>query len=198
MSLATDIYNALHSLCMASVNPGWTFSTNPLHASAPWTNGTLFQAVPPVPVIQDQQSEGAPSTGVYLAIGGTPSLERQGTPDIGVQDSNDSRNLDQLYTGEAVLWEINGDGSKIQAVYDFSETEAGQTTLGSYGVSILSYGVILDVAIKLDNRWIPQARASITVSAKSRTAETVPSATTIEWTVPGFPEYDGSTTYIPT
>lgn len=195
MSLATDIYNALHSLCMASVNPGWTFSTNPLHAAAPWTNGTLFQAVPPVPVIQDQQSEGAPTTGVYLAIAGTPTLERQGTPDIGVQDANDSRNLDQLYTGEVVLWEINGDGSKIQAVYDFSETEAGQAALGSYGVSILSYGVILDAAIKLDNRWIAQARASITVSAKSRTAETLSTIRRVEWANAENPANSGSVEY---
>lgn len=195
MSLAADIYNALYDLCIAAVNPGWTLSTDPLHASAPWTNGTIYQALPPVPVIQDQQSEGAPTTGVYLAIGGTPSLDRQGTPDIGVQGANDSRNLDQLYTGEAVLWEVNGDGAKIQTVFDFSETEAGQAALGSYGVSIMDYGVIMDVAIKLDNRWIPQARASIIVSAKSRVSETLSTIAKVHWTNAENPANSGSVEY---
>jgi hypothetical protein len=195
MSLASDIYNALYDLCIAAVNPGWSLSTDPLHASAPWTNGTIYQALPPVPVIQDQQSEGAPTTGVYLAIGGTPSLDRQGTPDIGVQGANDSRNLDQLYTGEAVLWEVNGDGAKIQTVFDFSETEAGQAALGSYGVSIMDYGVILDVAIKLDNRWVPQARASIIVSAKSRVSEILSTIAKVHWANAENPANSGSIEY---
>ncbi len=195
MSLASDIYNALYDLCIAAANPGWSLSTDPQYAATPWTNGALFQALPPVPVIQDQQSEGAPTTGVYLAIGGTPSLDRQGTPDIGLQDEDDARNLDQLYTGEAVLWEINGDGSKIQTVFDFSETEAGQTALGSYGVSIMDYGVIMDVAIKLDNRWIPQARASIIVSAKSRVSETLSTIEQVQWANAENPANSGSVEY---
>lgn len=195
MSLASDIYNALYDLCIAAANPGWSLSTDPLYAATPWTNGILFQALPPVPVIQDQQSEGAPTTGVYLAIGGTPSLDRQGTPDIGLQDEDDVRNLDQLYTGEAVLWEINGDGSKIQTVFDFSETEAGQAALGSYGVSIMDYGIIMDVAIKLDNRWIPQARASIIVSAKSRVSETLSTIEQVQWANAENPANSGSVEY---
>ena len=195
MSLASDIYNALYDLAIAAVNPGWSLSTDPQYAATPWTNGTLFQAMPPVPVIQDQQSEGAPTTGVYLAIGGTPSLDRQGTPDIGLQDEDDERNLDQLYTGEAVIWEINGDGSKIQTVFDFSETEAGQAALGSYGVSIMDYGVIMDVAIKLDNRWIPQARASIIVSAKSRVSETLSTIEQVQWANAENPANNGSVEY---
>lgn len=195
MSLASDIYNALYDLAIAAVNPGWSLSTDPQYAATPWTNGTLFQAMPPVPVIQDQQSEGAPTTGVYLAIGGTPSLDRQGSPDIGLQDEDDERNLDQLYTGEAVLWEINGDGSKIQTVFDFSETEAGQAALGSYGVSIMDYGVIMDVAIKLDNRWIPQARASIIVSAKSRVSETLSTIEQVQWANAENPANSGSVEY---
>ena len=195
MSLASDIYNALYDLAIAAVNPGWSLSTDPQYAATPWTNGTLFQAMPPVPVIQDQQSEGAPTTGVYLAIGGTPSLDRQGSPDIGLQDEDDERNLDQLYTGEAVIWEINGDGSKIQTVFDFSETEAGQAALGSYGVSIMDYGVIMDVAIKLDNRWIPQARASIIVSAKSRVSETLSTIEQVQWANAENPANSGSVEY---
>jgi len=195
MSLASDIYNALYDLAVAAANPGWSLSTDPQYAATPWTNGILFQAMPPVPVIQDQQSEGAPTTGVYLAIGGTPSLDRQGTPDIGPQDEDDVRNLDQLYTGEAVLWEINGDGSKIQTVFDFSETEAGQVALGSYGVSILDYGVIMDVAIKLDNRWIPQARASLIVSAKSRVSETLSTIEEVQWANAENPANSGSVEY---
>lgn len=195
MSLASDIYNALYDLCIAAANPGWSLSTDPQYAATPWTNGTLFQAMPPVPVIQDQQSEGAPTTGVYLAIGGTPSLDRQGTPDIGIQDEDDVRNLDQLYTGEAVIWEINGDGSKIQTVFDFSETEAGQAALGAYGVSILNYGVIMDVAIKLDNRWIAQARASLVVSAKSRVSETLSTIEQVQWANAENPANSGSVEY---
>lgn len=195
MSLAADIYNALYDLVMASVNPGWSLSTDPMYAETPWTNGTLFQALPPVPVIQDQQSEASPTTGVYLAIAGTPSLERQGTPDIGTQDEDDERHVDQLYTGEVVLWEVNGDGSKIQTVFDYSETEAGQATLGSYGVSIMDYGVILDAAIKLDNRWIAQARASLIVSAKSRVSETLSTIAEVHWANAENPANSGSVEY---
>lgn len=195
MSLASDIYSALYDLAIAAVNPGWSLSTNPLYAATPWTNGVLYQVLPPVPVIQDQQSESAPTTGVYLAIAGTPSLDRQGTPFIGVQASNDSRNLDQLYTGEAVLWEVNGDGSKLQTVYDFSETEAGQSALGSYGISILDYGPIMDVSFKLDNRWVPQARASISVAGKARTAETLSTIAKVEWSNAENPANSGSVEY---
>ena len=195
MSLSSDIYNAMYDLCIAAVNPGWSLSTDPLYAATPWTNGVLFQVLPPIPVIQDQQSEGAPTTGTYLAIAGTPTLDRQGTPDIGVQGADDSRNLDQLYTGEVVLWEINGDGSKIQTVFDFSETEVGQAALGSYGVSILDYGVILDAAIRLDNRWIAQARASLVVSAKSRVSETLSTINTVQWANAENPTNSGSVEY---
>lgn len=195
MSLASDIYNAMYDLCIAAVNPGWTLSTDPLYAATPWTNGVLFQALPPFPVIQDQQSEAGPTTGIYLAIAGTPSLERQGTPDIGIQDEDDERHLDQLYTGEVVLWEVNGDGSKIQTVFDFSETEAGQAALGSYGVSIMDYGVILDATIKLDNRWVPQARASLILSAKSRVSETLSTINTVQWANAENPTNSGSVEY---
>lgn len=173
MSLASDIYNALFDLATAA----------------------LAAEATPVPIVQDQQSQGAPTTGTYLAIAGTPTLERQGAPDIGIQDEDDERHLDQLYTGEVVLWEINGDGSKIQTVFDFSETEAGQTALGSYGVSILSYGQIMDVAIKLDNRWIAQARASLIVSAKSRASETLSTIAEVHWANAENPANSGSVEY---
>jgi hypothetical protein len=173
MSLASDIYSALYDLATAA----------------------LADEFAQVPVIQDQQSEAAPTRGTYLAIAGTQSLDRQGTPDIGLQDANDERHLDQLHTGEVVLWEVNGDGSKLQAVFDFSETEAGQEALGAYGVSILDYGMILDAAIKLDNRWIPQARASLIVSAKSRVSETLSTINTVQWANAENPTNSGSIEY---
>lgn len=173
MSLAQDIYNALYDLATTAL------------ASDP----------DQIPIVQDQQSEAAPTTGTYLAIAGAPSLERQGTPDIGTQDDDDERHVDQLYTGEVVLWEVNGDGSKIQTVFDYSETEAGQQALGSYGVSIMDYGVILDAAIKLDNRWIAQARASLIVSAKSRVSETLSTIAEIHWANAENPANSGSVEY---
>ncbi len=189
MSLATDVYGALYDLAMAALNPGYD----------PETDGPL----PLFPIIKDQQDQSAPTTGVYLAISGTPNLQRVGTPDIGilatVTDEDDAetevRNLDQYYQGVVTIWEVNGDGSKIQELFDYSYTEAGQAILDATAVSILDYGEIVDVAIKAESRWIPQCRATLTVSIKSRTSEALNPIQIVEWANAENPDFGGSVEY---
>ena len=195
MSLVADIYGAIYDLAMGFLNPGWTYDETPVDPQKPWTNGTLTAAVPPIPIIKDQQDQSAPTTGVYLAISGSPALERIGTPDIGVQGSNDVRNIDQFYQGTVTIWEVNGDGSKIQELFDYTYTEDGQAELDATAVSILDYGDIIDVAFKAESRWIPQSRATLTVSIKARISETLSTIQTVEWANAENPEFGGSVEY---
>lgn len=181
MSLATDIYNAMCDLAMACHNPGYD----------PETDGDI----PPIPVIMDQQDQDAPTTGVYLSISGSPQLERLGTPDFGGQSSTDARNMDQLYQGTVTIWEVNGDGSKIQELIDYSWAESGQAILDTTAVSILDYGEIVDVSFKAESRWIAQCRATLTVSIKARTTETLSTIETVEWASAENPDFGGSVEY---
>lgn len=181
MSLATDIYGALYDLAMACHNPGY----------GPETDGDI----PPVPVIQNQQDQDAPTTGVYLSISGSPQLERIGTPDFGGQGSTDARSLDQLYQGTVTIWEVNGDGSKIQELFDYSWTESGQAILDTTAVSILDYGEIVDASFKAESRWISQSRTTLLVSIKARVSETLPTASTIQWADANNPEIIHSVEY---
>jgi len=181
MSLATDIYGAIYDLAMSILNPGYD----------PETDGDL----PPIPIIKDQQDQSAPTTGVYLAISGSPSLQRIGTPDIGEQDEDDTRNLDQFYQGTVTIWEVNGDGSKIQELFDYSYTEAGQAELDATAVSILDYGEIVDASFKAESRWISQCRATITVTIRSRISETLSTVNTVEWANAENPDFGGSVEY---
>lgn len=180
MSLVSDIYGAIYDLAMFVLNPDYDPEENP---------------IPAIPIIKDQQDQSAPTTGVYIAISGSPELERIGTPDIGTQDEDDARNIDQYYQGTVVLWEVNGDGSKIQEIFDYSQTEDGQAVLDATAVSILDYGNIVDVAYKAESRWISQSRATLTVSIKARITETLSTVRTVEWANAENPEFGGSVEY---
>jgi len=195
MSLANDIYGALYDLAIAALNPGWSVDPTPEDPALPWTNGTLTAAMPPVPVLMDQQAEAAPLPGVYVTIQGTPSLQRTGTVEPGPVAANGARSLDQLYIGDVVLWEVNGNGSSLQDIFDFSDTEAGMAIMDATPVSIMSYGPIIDMALKLDNRWIAQSRTSLSVSIKARTTETTTPATVVQWSSVENPETTESVEY---
>jgi len=195
MSLQADIHDAIHALAMATLNPDWAFDATPADPKKPWTNGVTTASMPPIPIVKDQQDQSAPTTGVYLALSGSPALESMGTPDIGVQASDDTRNLDQFYQGTVTIWEVNGDGSKIQEIFDYSWTEAGQAILDATAVSILDYGDIVDTAFKAESKWIPQCRATLTVSIKARTTETLSTIQTVEWANVENPDFGGSVEY---
>lgn len=181
MSLADDIYGALYDLAMASVNPGYD----------PLVDGDI----PPVPVLMDQQAEASPVLTTYVTIAGTPTLTPSGTVERGEQDEAGTRNLDQTYTGEVVLWEVYGDGSKLQAILEYLDTEAAKAIMDSSGVSVLDTGPILDLSTKLENRWIAQARTTITVAATSRNTETLAIVQTVEWANADNPDFGGSVEY---
>lgn len=172
MSLADDIYSALYDLAMGALNPGYDPGADPENPT-----------IPAVPIVQDQQSQAAPTTGVYVSISGSPSLQRMGTVEIDVPEEGATvtRGLEQLYTGTVTLWEVNGNGSKLQAIFDYSDTEAGEAILDATPVSILSYGDIVDVAYKIDNRWIAQSRAALEVSIKAKSTESVGLIEEVQW-----------------
>lgn len=195
MSLADDIYGALYDMAMAALNPGWSLSTDPDYAETPWTNGVLFQALPPVPVLMDQQAEASPVLTTYVTIQGTPSLTPSGTVERGEQDDDGVRNIDHTYTGEVVLWEVYGNGSQLQAFFEYLDTEAAKAIMDSSGVSILDIGTINDLSTTIDKRWIPQARATVSVAAKSRSTETLSIVQTVEWANAENPAFGGSVEY---
>jgi hypothetical protein len=195
MSLASDIYDALYDLAIVALNPGWSVDPTPVDPELPWTDGTITAALPPIPVLKDQQAEAAPVPGVYVTIQGTPSLQRLGTVEHGSQAVDDSRNLDQLYVGDVVLWEVNGDGSSLHEIFAFSDTEEGMAIMDASPVSIMSYGDVVDMGMTLENRWIPQSRATISVSIKARNSETLSTIAEVHWANAENPANSGSVEY---
>lgn len=181
MSMADDIYGALYDLAMAAINPGYD----------PLTDGDI----PPVPVLMDQQAEASPVLTAYVTIQGTPTLTPSGTVERGEQDDDGIRNLDQTYTADVVLWEVYGNGSKLQAILEYMDTEAAKAIMDSSGVSVLDTGPILDLSTKLENRWIAQARTTITVATTSRNTETLAIVQIVEWENADNPTFGGSVEY---
>lgn len=183
--MSTDVQGLIYSygyeLAMAVLNPGWYLDPTPADPDLPWTNGTLTAALPPVPVIQDQQDESAPITGRYVAVQGSPNLDPIGSsPYTEAMDANDLRGYVQPYMGTLILWEVNGNGSYLTQIKESLALESIQTVLSSQDVTILDTGNIDDVSFKLDNAWKRQSRMAVTVSIASRITETLNRVETIE------------------
>lgn len=168
-NLQDEIYTALANLAIAALNPGWHYDTG----TSKWTNGTLSQNAPPIPVIQDMQDEGAPTTGPYLTIQQTPTLDRIGLgPNSTQQDSTGARSRNQPYTAEVKLEETNSPGNLLVRVRDFVDTEEGMAILDASNVGILDFGEIREFSMVLDGRWFTQIQSHVTCTIASSTPET--------------------------
>lgn len=173
-NLQNDVYRALHSLAMAALNPGWSYVNLPLGTSTPWTNGTLVQALPPIPVIQDMQDQGAPINGPYITIQQSATFLAIGsTQDVGTQDVNGLRIRKQPYEAHVKLQESNSPGNLLIQVRDFVETEAGQAVLDATNVSIMDFGDITEASMLLDGRYFTQIFAEVVCMIASATPETL-------------------------
>jgi len=90
----------------------------------------------------------------------------------------------QAYKATAVLWEVNGNGSALQRIRDYSETEIAKDLLDLTSVSILEFGPVVEMPIHLDNRWIPQSRMEVNLTIASKTEEFVHIIETVDYTGP--------------
>ena len=164
-------YEYAFKLAMLALNPGYVWDAqNPV--------------LPTVPVIQDQQDESAPlPSGTYVAIQGSPTLDPFGTPFVEDLDTNGIRGYIQPYTATIVFWEVNGNGSKLNAIRETSFLTSAREALDSQYVTFLDTTPVTDVSYKLDNAWKMQSRMQMTVSVASRITETVDYATQIDYTV---------------
>ena len=166
-----DIYAFGYKLAMAALNPGWT--PDPLDP----------ESLPPIPVIQDQQDQSAPTTGRYVAVQGSPAIDPVGAnPYTESLDANDSRGYVQPYTGTLIFWEVNGNGSLLATIKESLSLESMETLLSSQDVTFLDSGTIDDVSFKLDNAWKMQSRMTVSVSLASRITETLNRVKTIDVT----------------
>lgn len=169
-NLQNEIYAALASLAIAALNPGWSYDP----VAEKWTDGTLVQNAPPIPVIQDMQDEGAPTTSGYVTIQQTPTLDRIGLgPNSTQQDSTGLRTRNQPYTAEVKLEETNSPGNFLVRIRDFSDTEEGMAILDATNVGILDFGEIKEFSMVLDGRWFTQIQSQVTVTISSSTPETL-------------------------
>lgn len=165
-----EVYEAVVALATAALNPGWHYDV----PTQQWTNGTISQNAPPIPVVQDMQDEGAPSTHEYLVVQQTPTMDRIGLgPSSTQQDSTGKRALVQGYTAQVKMWECNGTGSLILRVQDFSETDEGQAILNNTHVAILDFGEVREFSVQLDGRYFTQIQSSITCTIATSTEETL-------------------------
>lgn len=161
-------YDFAFDLAMLVVNPGFVFDPQD-------------PQLPPVPIFEDQQDTSAP-TGLYLAIQGSPSMDAAGYPYIEAMDTQDTRGVVQTYTVTVTLWEVNGNGSKLSAIREYSFLESVRDALANHPVTILDTGDVSDVSFKLDNAWKMQSRMQMTVSVASRITETLSTIVTAEIT----------------
>jgi hypothetical protein len=171
--MSTDVIDLIYqwgyNLAMSALNPGWV--VDPLHP----------EALPPVPVIQDQQDESAPLKTLYVAVQGSPQIDPIGsTPYAEGLDATDTRGIVQGYIGTLILWEVNGNGSALQTIRESLALESIQAVLSSQYVTFVDAGTIDDVSYQLDHQWKRQSRMTIQVSIASRVTETLNRVDTIE------------------
>lgn len=171
--LQEDVYQALYDVCMAALNPGYDPGPDPEDP-----------AIPAIPIIRDQQDQNAPAEGLFIAIQASPSLEPQGTIERRDQDDDGERALVQVYAGTCMLREVNGNGSALARIRDYSETEAITTLLASKSLSILDFGSVQESSFNLENRWIPQAFMPLEFTIASATHEILPIIESVEYTGP--------------
>ena len=167
MDLQADIYSALYDLAMLLLNP--TYVYNP---AAP--------TVPTIPVIMDEQAHAAPSTGPYISIQGSTPLEPYGAHDVTGQDNTGKRGLIQVYKGTCELWEVNSSGKLLRQIRDSAEKEASMQLMDLTAVSILNFGDVETVPLKIESRWIQQSRMLVEVTISAKTEETVGIIETVE------------------
>lgn len=170
IDLQTDIYSAMYDLAMLALNPTYSPGLDPLNP-----------AVPAIPVIMDEQAHAAPSTGPYVSIQGSAPMEPMGTMDMpyldpvtGVQD------YVQPYECSCELWEVNSNGKLLRTIRDKSETEAARALLDLTPVSILEFGPVETIPLKLESRWIPQSRMVVRLTIAAKTQETQSIIETVE------------------
>lgn len=171
--LQEDVYQAVYDMCMAALNPSY--------ASGP---DSLNPAIPAIPIIKDQQDQNAPTEGLFIAIQGSSTLEAQGTVQHGPQDNTGNRALIQVYAGSCVLREVNGNGSALTRIRDFSETETVRQLLEAKSLSILDFGDVTESTFNLENVWIPQAFMNLQFTIASATYEILPIIESVEYTGP--------------
>lgn len=167
MDLQASIYSALYDLIMSILNP--TYIYNP-----------ALPTLPTIPVIMDEQAHAAPSTGPYVSIQGAAPLSPFGAPDITGQDNTGKRGLIQVYKGTCELWEINSSGVLLQRIRDGAEKEASMQIMDLTPVSILDFGDVETIPLKIESRWIPQSRMLVEVTISAKTEETVGIIETVE------------------
>jgi hypothetical protein len=137
-------------------------------------------AIPAIPVLMDEQAHAAPSTGPYISIQGSTPLDPFGSHDITGQDTNGKRGLVQVYKGTCELWEVNSSGRLLRQIRDSAETEAALAIMDRTPVSILDFGDVETVPLKIESRWIPQSRMLVEVTISAKTEETVGIIETVE------------------
>lgn len=167
MDLQASIYDAMYDLIMSILNPSYVFDPE-------------SPTVPTIPVIMDEQAHAAPSTGPYISIQGSTPLEAFGSHDITGQDNTGKRGLVQVYKGTCELWEVNSPGKLLRQIRDSAETEAAMAIMDLTPVSILNFGDVETIPLKLESKWIPQSRMLVEVTISAKTEETVGIIETVE------------------
>lgn len=178
--LQTDTYNAFYDLVMAALNPGYDPLTTPL---------------PPIPIIQDQQDQAGPVAGKYIAIQGSPSLSPIGTisrvsivpiPPVlpATVSTLATQTLVQPYQGTCKIWEVNGNGSSLQRIRLYAETEAAKNALDLTSVSLLQMGDVIEASYKAESHWVAQSVMMADYTIASVTTEILPLTNTIAYTGP--------------
>lgn len=171
--LQEDAYQAIYDMCMAALNPDYDPGPDPEDP-----------AIPEIPIIRDQQDQNAPAEGLFIAIQASPSLDPQGTIERRDQDDDGERALVQVYTGTCLLREVNGNGSALARIRDYSETDAVATILASKSLSIVDFGSVQESSFNLENRWIAQAFMPLEFTIASATHEILPIIESVEYTGP--------------
>lgn len=176
-NLQNELYEALQAVSMAALNPGWTYVAG---STTPWTNGTLHQKLPPIPVIQDMQDQGAPTNGPYVTIQQSATMLPIGsTHDVLTINNAGVRIRKQPYEAHVKFQETNSAGNLLLQIREFIDTEEGQAILDGTNVAVQDFGNVSEVSMVLDGRWLTQVFADVVCTIASGTAETISTISTM-------------------
>lgn len=138
------------------------------------------------PIIRSHQDAPAPQADApYLVIEDSLGWVPQGTTTIGplveTTPDNYSRNLVTDYEVTVVLWELRGQGERLQSLRHSLDLLNCQSLYQSAKVSVLKTGPIQKVPTLLDSRWLHQHRLELTLGVTGGVSEAINPIETVEF-----------------
>lgn len=149
-----------------------------------WINSVInpVGTTVPTPIIKSHQDAPAPS-GAYIVISYAPaSRTKIGTPSAGDVNGSGIRKLVQDYELRVEIWEVNGDGDKLQAIIDSIDRLDVKTYLQSQSVAYLGEEQVQSIPqIEGTDKWRKESMVEIRLGVAEGISDTTSWIETVEF-----------------